>query len=56
MDSSKINDNIIINNELIRDLLLEFYQHLIDNDPLPINTFSKHREVDRFIQHYMKLI
>ena len=33
-----------------RELLLAFYQHLIDNDPFPINSFSKEREVDRFLK------
>ena len=33
-----------------RGLLLAFYQHLIDNEPFPINSFSKEREVDRFLK------
>jgi hypothetical protein len=33
-----------------RELLLAFYQHLLDNDPLPIDPCSKEREVDRFLK------
>lgn len=33
-----------------RELLLVFYQHLIDNDPFPIHSSAKHREVDRFLK------
>lgn len=32
-----------------RDLLVLFYTHLCDNEPLPINKFSMEREIDRFI-------
>ncbi len=33
-----------------RELLLAFYQHLLDNDPFPIHSSAKHREVDRFLK------
>lgn len=32
-----------------RELLLAFYQHLLNNDPFPIQQSAKHREVDRFL-------
>jgi len=32
-----------------KELLLNFYQHLLDNDPFPIQQSAKHREVDRFL-------
>lgn len=34
-----------------RNLLLKFYKHLCENEPLPINTYSMEREVDRFIKN-----
>lgn len=33
-----------------RELLLAFYQHLVENNPFSINSFSKEREVDRFLK------
>ena len=33
-----------------RELLLAFYQHLLNNDPFPIHSSAKHREVDRFLK------
>jgi hypothetical protein len=44
----KIFTTLCVNNR--REVLLTFYQHLIDNDPFPINSFSKEREVDRFLK------
>lgn len=47
-----INDvqNLAQNTKIDKDLLLKFYAHLCDNNPLPINKFSMEREVERFIK------
>ena len=34
-----------------KNLLLDFYEHLCKNDPLPINESSKEREVERFLKN-----
>lgn len=48
-----INDlqNELRNNQINRNLLIEFYRHLYQKkDVLPINSFSCEREVDSFIK------